>query len=70
MKIKILPIVLAMSMSVLIGCSSGATSYQRTKIEVTPEFLTDLASEQPGVEKDYPNTATVVDDWIVQNEPD
>jgi hypothetical protein len=52
------------------GCSNGATNYQRTKIEVTHEFLNQLIEEQDGVAEQFPATATVVTDWIVQNEPD
>tara|TARA_R110000851_G_scaffold2161_3_gene8343 strand:- start:438 stop:551 length:114 start_codon:yes stop_codon:yes gene_type:complete len=37
---------------------------------VSVEFLDVLIDEQEGVARDYPNTATVVDDWIVQNKPD
>lgn len=70
MKMKTLLIVHALCLIALSGCSGGATNYQRTKIQVTPEFMDQLIDEQPGVARDYPATATVVDDWIVQNEPD
>jgi len=69
MKTKTLLIALATTLIALSGCSNGATNYQRTKIEVTHEFLDQLIEEQDGVARDYPATATVVTDWIVQNEP-
>jgi len=70
MKTKISLTALVISLIGLSGCSNGATNYQRTKIDVTYEFLDALIEEQEGVAREYPNTATVVDDWIVQNEPD
>lgn len=69
-RIKSWQIVLALTLIVLTGCCGGAESYQKTKIEVSPEFLDALILEQDGVSSNYPNTATVVGDWIMQNEPD
>ena len=57
----------ALLMIGLTGCESGVT--KSTKIQVTPEFLDGLIAEQEGVARDYPYTASVVDDWIIQNEP-
>jgi hypothetical protein len=54
---------------VLSGCNHGATVYQNSKIQVTPEFLDGLIAEQDHIAEQHPYTATVVDDWIVQNEP-
>ena len=52
----------------LAGCSCGSAN-SKSKMQVTPDFLDRLIEEQPGVARDYPATASVVDDWIVQNEP-
>ena len=70
MKMKTWLPALALCLMLNAGCSNGATSYQRTKIEVTHEFLGQLIEEQDGVAEQFPATATVVTDWIVQNEPD
>lgn len=70
MKMKTSLIALVICLTVLTSCKIGATNYQRTKIKVSVEFLDVLIDEQEGVARDYPNTATVVDDWIVQNKPD
>lgn len=69
MKMKAWLTALALSLIVLTGCANGSANYQKTKIQVTSSFLEGLIAEQEGVQRDYPYTATVVDDWIVQNEP-
>jgi hypothetical protein len=57
---------LVIPLIILCGCVSGGTN---SKIKVSKHFLDGLIEEQDTISQCCPFTATVVSDWIVQNEP-
>lgn len=60
-------IALAIVLIGLTGCAHGERS---SRIVVSPEFMDRLIDEQERINEDeYPSTISVVDDWIIQNEP-
>lgn len=59
-------IVLAIVGIVLTSCSKDE-SFER--VSVSEAFIDQLISELPTVEACCPATLTVIDDWIMQNEP-
>lgn len=62
-------IVLVLLTTALPGCSDGRSHSKTSKIVVTEKFIDDLIAEQRIIDKCCKATASVVDDWIVQNEP-
>lgn len=56
-----------MLLTFLSACANGSPSC--SKMTVSEQFLDELIKEVPQVAQCCPSTITVIEDWIVQNEP-